>query len=529
MAFFDFFTKPDRNSDLNQEECRHTGNTNIFSEDPNRPSQKAIIYKSELDYISRCILDYPNIETGGQLFGFWTATGTPVVAYVIGPGKNAQHNHSSFIQDQNYLQSIGRELHRRYRLQHIGEWHSHHQLGLAHPSGGDVDTMEYGVGKPGFPRLLLCIGNCSRTHTTVNAFNFHENTPRKYVHAAWDVVDVESPYRSVADMGLQRILIHPSTERVSHGDLHTMHNAVREDESIQVHWLTENVENVDIMKSFVVLVKKMFPDYSVKTEILSTGEPIITVQDGLFRIKLPYGFPEKAPRWLTSDKNRKASYNKPCKKNENYWTFAEGSLTAAFESWLNASADTIPHTDSYKPTKQDKTNIHQAQTRIDRMGYENQKFSTYFHQSAFIWSEITDEPVVSIIAYPFKKEGRQGVVRMTMTSDFPEIQPTIQYGFYEEDGSTSPSLPGHIAHIHFRALSDLFHNACKVYCDMLQWNDKTSIFKAYIVACIMLNYYLKAARESRDALDYLAPLIDDKKQFENLITELARKIKAKKQ
>lgn len=28
-----------------------------------------IIYQSELDYISRCILDFKNIETGGQLFG----------------------------------------------------------------------------------------------------------------------------------------------------------------------------------------------------------------------------------------------------------------------------------------------------------------------------------------------------------------------------------------------------------------------------------------------------------------------------
>lgn len=40
---------------------------------------KAIIFKSEMDFISRCILDYPSIETGGQLFGFYTETGTPVV------------------------------------------------------------------------------------------------------------------------------------------------------------------------------------------------------------------------------------------------------------------------------------------------------------------------------------------------------------------------------------------------------------------------------------------------------------------
>jgi hypothetical protein len=106
-----------------------------------RPSPIAIIYRSELDFISRCILDYPNIETGGQLFGFWTSNGTPVVTYVIGPGANAQHHQTSFVQDQEYPDVVGRELYRIYRLQHIGEWHSHHQLDLARPSGGDVNAL----------------------------------------------------------------------------------------------------------------------------------------------------------------------------------------------------------------------------------------------------------------------------------------------------------------------------------------------------------------------------------------------------
>lgn len=143
--------------------------------DATRPSPIAIIYKSELDIISRFILDYPNIETGGQLFGYWTATGTPVVCYVIGPGRHASHKPTSFVQDWDYLEHVGAELNERYRLQHIGEWHSHHQLGLAHPSGGDVNTMSFGVGKPGFPRMLLCIGNCTTRTTTVNAFNFHDS------------------------------------------------------------------------------------------------------------------------------------------------------------------------------------------------------------------------------------------------------------------------------------------------------------------------------------------------------------------
>jgi hypothetical protein len=105
------------------------------------PSDVAIIYRSELDFISRCILDRTNIETGGQLFGFWTGNGVPVVLYAIGPGPNANHQVAFFNQDVNYLVAVGRALKENYGLHHIGEWHSHHQLGLARPSSHDENTM----------------------------------------------------------------------------------------------------------------------------------------------------------------------------------------------------------------------------------------------------------------------------------------------------------------------------------------------------------------------------------------------------
>ena len=52
---------------------RHASGTSLVDE--SRPSTVAIIYRSEMDYISRCIHDYPNIETGGQLFGYVTENG----------------------------------------------------------------------------------------------------------------------------------------------------------------------------------------------------------------------------------------------------------------------------------------------------------------------------------------------------------------------------------------------------------------------------------------------------------------------
>lgn len=313
-----------------------------------RPSSTAIIYKSELDYISRCILDYPRIETGGQLFGYWTATGTPVVLYVIGPGLRAKHHQTSFIQDQDYLQPIGRELYNRYRLQHIGEWHSHHQLDLPRPSGGDLNTMQYGVGKPGFPRLLLCIGNCTATHTTVNPFNFHESDPGRYVDAAWDVVNGNSPYRNIVDMELASLLRHPHTQAPSHLEIYTRETRSRRESAVVTHWLTEKQENIETMKQFLKEVEIFSHGTQIKTQILDSGEPIICFGDNKYHIKLPFGFPTKSPILYKLHKSNEheeymgtgsveAEAKYDIVPGSDTWNSDNGILLLRFREWLDYS------------------------------------------------------------------------------------------------------------------------------------------------------------------------------------------------
>ncbi len=177
------------------------------------PAPTAIVYRGELDYISRCILDYPDIETGGELFGFWTASGVPVVLYAIGPGPRANHEVAFFNQDLAYLTRVGNRLISAYGLQHIGEWHSHHRLGLAKPSGHDAQTMVHSIEANGLGRFLLCIGNCGDGRSTFNAFAFHQDAGYDYRHAAWDVKEGPSPYRAVADNDpeLSGLLVHPRT------------------------------------------------------------------------------------------------------------------------------------------------------------------------------------------------------------------------------------------------------------------------------------------------------------------------------
>lgn len=307
-------------------------------EDANAPSPKAIIYKSELDFISRCILDYPHIETGGELFGFWTQLGTPVVLYAVGPGPHAQHHPTAFLQDPEYVDNIEVKICNITGLQHIGQWHSHHQLGLAHPSGGDVASMQRGVGQPGFPRMLLCIGNCTRNYeTTVNAFNFHENTPGQYLHAKWDVINIESPFRKEINNMFGSSLYLPQTREARYLEIYEdrSRNQPAAPDAPRQHWLTERIENIDLMKGFLKSVEELLPASDPTPEIMDSGEPIVSMLGGAFRIILPYGFPDKSPLLMTVN-GRDCKETDPINEEATVnWMQLYMPLDQKFKSWLH--------------------------------------------------------------------------------------------------------------------------------------------------------------------------------------------------
>lgn len=331
MAIFDRFTNKGSRAGRQQPDA---GSDRAAAEDPARPSPRAVVYRSELDFMSRCILDYPNIETGGELFGFWTQGGTPVVMYAVGPGPRAMHHQTSFIQDPDYVDNIEVQICRRTGLLHIGQWHSHHQLSLAHPSGGDVATMDRGVGRPGFPRMLLCIGNCTPTTTTVNAFNFHENTPGRYVHARWQVIDIDSPFRALADAMFGAALYTPRTRAAAFGEMHTLSPAMPAAPRYRQHWLVESIANIATMKGFMRSAQALDPLSAPASEITDSGEPMIALYGGRLKIMLPYGFPEKAPMLSVVDGRDADQANPINAKAASLWASLPGELPARFDSWL---------------------------------------------------------------------------------------------------------------------------------------------------------------------------------------------------
>jgi len=164
---------------------------------------KTLIYEKELERIAGWVEEYPYLETGGDLFGFWTHSGAPVIQFVLGPGPNSQHNPTSFFQDKEHLIKAGEILRSKHGLQHIGEWHSHHQMGLAEPSQGDENTVFRALERYNFSRFLLGIANLRRRSEgyrqrwTVNIGSFLFTSSRRNAQVgACVVLQGESPIRS---------------------------------------------------------------------------------------------------------------------------------------------------------------------------------------------------------------------------------------------------------------------------------------------------------------------------------------------
>lgn len=135
------------------------------------------IYDNEFAYLQWLVLQKPTIETGGDLFGLWQSKDTAVVQFLLGPGRNCTRTTVSFHQDVEYLESVGQYLTTRQGLCNIGEWHSHHRIGLTSPSGGDENTVWKHMPSVSGGRFLLFIANIEDSETVkVGCFVFNSNT-----------------------------------------------------------------------------------------------------------------------------------------------------------------------------------------------------------------------------------------------------------------------------------------------------------------------------------------------------------------
>lgn len=165
-----------------------------------------LIYRSELDMIKNLTLEYPQLETGAKLYGFYSETGWPVIALVVGPGPHATHEYTRFIPDQETEGLIGHRL-ANMGMSHLGSFHSHHVLGLNTPSNIDVDVMQRVFDDATPPQKGFLCGITTITDgkkVSLNIYHFSKIDNRvQYRVLPLMVCDMMSPIRA----GLEAVVV----------------------------------------------------------------------------------------------------------------------------------------------------------------------------------------------------------------------------------------------------------------------------------------------------------------------------------
>ena len=181
---------------------------------------KVYIYKNDYNAMCTEVYRHQHIETGGNLFGLWTTSGSAVIHVVLGPGKNCRRTTTSFHQDIDYLHRVGRFVNDNYMLCHIGEWHSHHSLALNKPSSGDEETIRRDFPQ-GVTNFLITIANIKNRDTIVLSPYFFTDEGRRYEKVEYVFLDSNGPY-SNDDKILEQIQLGAEKEKYQqHKSIHS--------------------------------------------------------------------------------------------------------------------------------------------------------------------------------------------------------------------------------------------------------------------------------------------------------------------
>lgn len=305
--------------------------SNKRSEYMEHSQNKIIIYQSELDYLSKCILESPQIETGGNLFGLWTPFGIPLIHYVVGPGPNAIHNPTHFRQDYKFLDRNADLLVEEHALHHIGSWHSHHSLGLAQPSSGDSESTLSGMQECKLLSFILLIGNYRKGKSTINAFRYFSNGT--CVKLKWVILKGVSPIRSIYDKLHPNLTYTPSgvanmAPLEECGLLDNKMTIPQPPEFQEDYWLS-TPENKKELAKIVKYLKTLFEAVSIYQINNTTIELRIVDSGNNFKFVLDETFPKEAPKLLAPRELQFQYKTKPI------WNVENNSISNAFIHYVN--------------------------------------------------------------------------------------------------------------------------------------------------------------------------------------------------
>ena len=156
------------------------------------------IYENEATLLSKWTLQYPNIETGGDLFGLWLNANEVVIQAAIGPGQNCRRTRKSFLQDEQYLNSVGELLIYYQGLCRVGSWLSH-ASDTSELSPDDNENVWRQLPTPGrFLLLTAVIKTETETPKVEMGFNLFESVieGNKITPMKLDILPGESPIRA---------------------------------------------------------------------------------------------------------------------------------------------------------------------------------------------------------------------------------------------------------------------------------------------------------------------------------------------
>lgn len=201
-----------------------------------------ITFQSEINALGRLTAAWGDLETGGVLYGLWTFGLMLVVFLAIGCGQLAIHRRSYFENEPEFVMQTNTAIWERFGLQHVGDWHSHHHLGIDHPSSGDVHQVQSITTKNYAPRW---VGIITTTHVPsaatkihvpswwplrqaevpdvrINAFMFPDPQTGRYVRVPVRVLPGVSPVRLAIRLSgmLEPWTIGDDAEQVPVGRIH---------------------------------------------------------------------------------------------------------------------------------------------------------------------------------------------------------------------------------------------------------------------------------------------------------------------
>ena len=125
------------------------------------------------DYKTMCaeVSKHQHVETGGNLFGLWTTSGSAVIHVVLGSGR--------FVNDG-------------YGLCHIGEWHSYHSLTLNQPTA-EVEQAVRRNFSQGMSKFLVISANINNGDNELSPYFFTDGGTR-YEKAEIVVLESQNPF-----------------------------------------------------------------------------------------------------------------------------------------------------------------------------------------------------------------------------------------------------------------------------------------------------------------------------------------------